>query len=156
MLRALNPQIMKAEGAGNREKVLRLSLLASKFSFYLLAFFSIPFIFEMPYILKLWLKTVPDNTVIFCQLILVISLLASFSMGLMTALQSIGKIRYYQLVVGSLLILNLPISFALLKMGFPAYSVLICNICIEIISLFIRLLFAKYLASLSILVFLVK
>ena len=55
MLRALNPQIMKSEGAGDRERMLRLSMSASKFGFFLLAFIAIPCIFEMPSILKFWL-----------------------------------------------------------------------------------------------------
>ena len=39
MLRALNPQIMKSEGAGDRERMLRLSMMASKFGFFFTFFF---------------------------------------------------------------------------------------------------------------------
>ena len=59
ILLAFNPQIMKSEGAGDRERMLKLSALASKFSFYLLSFFSIPLIVEMNYVLHIWLGEVP-------------------------------------------------------------------------------------------------
>ncbi|MCK7558011.1 hypothetical protein MKQ70_24595 [Chitinophaga sedimenti] len=38
MLQSLNPQIIKSEGRGDRERMLRLAMIASKFSFSLLAF----------------------------------------------------------------------------------------------------------------------
>src|SRR5690606_12101976 len=48
MLQSLNPQIIKSEGSGDRQRMLRLAMIASKFSFFLLSFFSIPVIIEMP------------------------------------------------------------------------------------------------------------
>eukprot|EP00825_Cyclidium_porcatum_P046166 TRINITY_DN7197_c0_g1_i2.p1 TRINITY_DN7197_c0_g1~~TRINITY_DN7197_c0_g1_i2.p1 ORF type:complete len:187 (+),score=4.66 TRINITY_DN7197_c0_g1_i2:151-711(+) len=90
---------------------------------------------DRPYILKLWLKTVPENTIIFCRLVLVLSLFQQLSVGLMAAVTSVGKIKIYQILMGSLLLLNLPIAFVLIKLGFPAYSVLASSIFIEIAAL---------------------
>ena len=150
LLRALNPQIMKSEGMDNRSRMLRLSMMASKFGFFLVAIIAIPCIFEMPAILKFWLKNVPDNTVIFCNLILIDSLILQLTVGLQPAIQSVGKIKFYTLTVGGIMILNLPIAIVLLSIGFPAYSVLISYISIETINLFCRLYFAKKIAGLSI------
>ena len=150
MLKALNPQIMKSEGYGDRNRMLRLSMLACKISFFLLSFFAIPLIIEMPYILNLWLKTVPDNTVIFCQLILVLGLFQQLTVGLMSAIQSVGRIKAYQAVVGSLLILNLPLAYGLLKLGYPSYSVFIGSIFLEIIAGSLRIWFAHKLAGLPV------
>lgn len=156
MLKALNPQIIKSEGANDRNRMLRLSMMASKYSSFLLAFFAIPLIFEMPYVLKLWLKTVPDYTVIFCQLILVGTMTSQLTVGLQTAIQSTGKIKMYQSVVGSLLLLNLPISYFLLKFGFPAYSALISFIGIEVLAVAFRIIFLHRIAGLSVLDYLQK
>ena len=150
MLRAINPQIMISEGMNNRQRMLRLSMMASKFSFFLLAFIAIPCIFEMPTILKLWLKNVPDNTVVFCNLILIGTLIMQLTVGLQSTMQSVGKIKFYTLVVGGTMFLNLPIAFVLLQMGFPAYYVLISFVFTESIIVFLRLFFAKKIAGLSI------
>lgn len=134
MLKALNPQIIKSEGSGNRQRMLHLSLLASKLGFFLLAFFAMPLIFEMPFVLKLWLKNVPEHTIIFCQLILVMSLTNQLTIGSYTALQATGKIKIYQPVTGSLLLLNIPVSWGLLKLGNPPHIVLVSMIVIEILA----------------------
>jgi len=149
MLKALNPQIAKSEGAGDRVRMLRLATLASKFSFFLLSLFAIPLIIELTYVLNLWLKDVPEYTIIFCQLILFISLIQMLSVGLMSAIQSVGKIKGYQSTIGTLLLLNLPIAFLLLKLGFEPQSVLIGAIFLECIAGGVRIWFARRLAGLN-------
>lgn len=156
MNKALNPQIMKSEGSGNRDKMLRLAMLTCKSSFFLLAFFAIPIIIEMPFILRLWLTTVPNNTIIFCQLILVVSLIQQLTVGLMSAVQSVGKIKVYQTVMGSMIILNLPLAICLIKLGFPAYSVFVGSIFLEIIALASRIWLTHEIAGLHVNDFLVK
>ncbi|WP_421918637.1 lipopolysaccharide biosynthesis protein [Marinifilum sp.] len=150
MLKALNPQIIKSEGRGERQKMLLLAMMACKYGFFLMAFFSIPIIFEMPYILKLWLKIVPDYTIVFCQLALLATLVNQLTIGLQTALQATGKIKVYQSIVGSLLLFNLPISWILLKLGMPAYSVLISMIFIEMMACLIRIILLKQIGALKI------
>lgn len=150
MLRVLNPQIMKSEGANDRQRMLRLSMIASKFGFFLLAFFAIPCIFEMSTILNLWLSNVPENTSAFCRLMLLGALVNQLTIGLQSAAQATGRIKAYQAIVGSVLLLNLPIAYILLKFGYPAYSVLIGYAVIEAIACVLRIFFLKYLAGLSI------
>lgn len=150
MLRALNPQIMKSEGMDDRQRMLRLSMIASKFGFFLLAVIAIPCIFEMPAILKLWLKNVPDYAVVFCSLILIGTLVNQLTVGLPSAVQATGKIKIYQAVVGSIWLLNVPLAYILLKIGLSAYSVLISLVGIELIACLFRLFFAKKITNLSI------
>ncbi len=150
MLRAIQPQIIKSESAVNRPRMLRLSMIASKFSFFLLAFFAIPCIFEMQAILRFWLKNVPDNTVVFCRLILLGTLANQLTIGLEAALQATGKIKMYQLVVGILLLSNIPLAYVLLKLSYPAFTVLAAYAVIELIACIARLYFAKKLTGLSV------
>jgi O-antigen/teichoic acid export membrane protein len=156
MIRAIMPQITKSEGSGDRERMLRLSVFASKMSFFLLAFFAIPIIAEMPFVLKIWLKTVPENAVIFCQLILVLSLFYQITVGTMTAVTSVGNIKSFQIAVGALEIFNLPVAYALVKFGLPAYFVFIGSIVLEIFAGGIRVWFAHKIAGLDIRDFLIK
>jgi O-antigen/teichoic acid export membrane protein len=150
LLQAINPQIMKSEGSGDRKRMLRLSMMASKFSFFLLAFIAIPSMFEMTYLLKLWLKEVPKSTVIFCNLILVSILTNQLTIGLQSAFQATGKIKAYQIIVGSVLLLNLPIAYLLLKNNSPVYVVLLSYIVVEFVSCLFRLYLLNRIAGLSI------
>lgn len=150
MLKALMPQITKSEGSGDRKRMLRLSLFASKMSFFLLAFFSIPIIIEMPFVLKIWLKTVPENSVIFCQLILLLTMLYQITIGTMTAVTSVGNIKSFQIAVGALEIFNLPVAYLLIKIGLPAYSVFLGSIFMEFVASGIRVYYAHRIAGLDI------
>jgi len=149
MLRAINPQIMKSEGSNDRKRMLRLTMIASKFSFFLLAIVAIPCIFEMTAILQVWLKTVPDYTVGFCSLILISALINQLTIGLQSGLQATGKIKVYQAVVGTTLLFNLPIAYFFLKSGFPPYSVIISYAFIEACACCLRLFFINKIAQLS-------
>ena len=71
---ALNPQITKNYAAGNLEQMHSLMFRSARFSFLLLFFLSLPVLLETEFILTLWLKTVPDNAVIFTQIMICISL----------------------------------------------------------------------------------
>jgi Na+-driven multidrug efflux pump len=154
LLQAFNPQILKSEGSNNRRKMLDLAISASKFSFLLLSLVSIPILIEMPYVLGLWLEEVPDNTIIFSRLIIIITLANQLGSGLPIILQAVGDIKWYQIVVGSLVLLILPIGFLLLYMGCAVYSILIVSLCIECVAFLFRLYFAKRYGGLSILYYL--
>lgn len=156
IIKATMPQITKSEGSGNRERMLKLSVFTSKITFFLLAFFAVPIIIEAPYILKIWLKTVPEHAVIFCQLILILSLAYQITVGTMAAVTSVGNIKKFQIAVGAFEILNLPVAWALLKSGLPVYSVFIGSIFLELIAGIIRTWFAHTIAGLDIKNFLLK
>ncbi|GGF25799.1 MATE family efflux transporter [Echinicola rosea] len=150
MLKSINPQIMKSEGNGDRKRMLRLAMIASKFGFFLLSIVAVPFIFEMNNILSVWLKEVPDYAAIFCQMVLVGSIINQLTIGLQSAIQATGRIKAYQATVGGVLLMNLPLAFLLLKMGFAAYSVLAGYIVVEFIACCLRLYFLNRLAGLPV------
>lgn len=154
MLQSLNPQLVKSEGGGNRQRMQLLSLMACKFSFFLLAFFAVPAMIEMPYILQLWLKNIPDHTVAFCRLIIAASLVYQLSAGLQMAVQAVGRIGTFQVVLCSLLLLNIPGAWLLLKAGLPPASVLVLGVLIECLIGLYRLLAAKQLTGIEVPVFL--
>ena len=122
---AMRPQIIKQYAAGKHDKVAQLVFYGCKYTFFLMFIFSLPLILEMNYILKLWLSHSPQMAVVFTRLALIDAVIASMSYQLMTWAQATGKIKLYQSVVGIILILNLPISYVALKLGCPAYSVMI-------------------------------
>ncbi len=134
MMRALNPSIVKAEGGGNRQDMIKLSLIGCKYSFFLFSFFTIPFLLETPIILKLWLKNVPDWAVIFCRLTILITMIEQLTLPLNTAIGAQGEIKSYTIVKSFLLLIQLPIVFILFANGFPAYFMLIVMLFIGILN----------------------
>lgn len=151
ILLAFNPQIMKSEGSGERDRMLSLSSLTSKYSFFLLSFFSIPLIIEVDFVLKLWLKEVPQYTVVFCQLVLVLTLINQLTVGLQSSAQAVGKIKLYQFVIGTINLMAPIAGFFALKYGkWDAYVIIIITIIVEIIAGIWRIIFLNKLAGLSI------
>ena len=64
--------------------------------------------------------------------------------------------RLYQIVVGTILLLNFPISYVILKLRAPAYAVLLVMIFITVIAILVRLYIGKYLIDYSIRLFVKK
>lgn len=140
---AFNPQIVGLYAQGEKEQFLKLVERASKFSYYLFLVVSIPFIIFIRPILFYWLGTVPPYCANFCRLILVFNLLMAASNPLWMSVQATGNIKKYQILMSSLLILNLPISYVCLKLGAFAYSIWIVRILVEIVVYVVRLYYLK-------------
>lgn len=137
---ALNPQITKTYANGDLENMHLLMFRSARYSFYVLYFLALPLILETDWVLTIWLKTVPENTCIFVRIMLCVSLLLTSSNPCVIANQATGKVKVYQIVVGSLLLSILPISYIVLKLGAPAYSVFIVHFVIEVIAQLFRML----------------
>jgi O-antigen/teichoic acid export membrane protein len=147
---ALNPQITKSYAQDDLERMHFLIKTGTRFSFYLILFIALPLIFDMKLVLKIWLGNVPEWALQFSRLQLIESLIASLSSLLIYAVQATGKIKYYQIVVGCINLCNFPISLLLLYQGYPAIATYIVAIGIEILCLFVRLIFCKRLVLLKI------
>ncbi len=125
---AVRPQIIKNYASDNLNRMTFLMEQSAKGAFFLMLLFALPIILETPYILKLWLKNPPDGAIIFSQLVLIELLIDSINLPIITAANATGKIKLYQSVVGGILLLCAPISYVVLKMGAPAYSVMLVMI----------------------------
>ena len=147
---ALNPQITKSYAAGDRKYMMTLIFQGARLSFYMLLLLSLPVLINTHYILGLWLKIVPDHAVLFVQLVLVFAMSESISNPLITAMLATGRIRNYQLVVGGLQMMNLPVSYILLRMGMFPEVVIVVAIVISQCCLAARLLMLRGMIGLSV------
>ncbi len=150
MLRALNPFIVKSEGAGNRNLMLSASMMGSKFSFFLLLLFYAPIVIEMPYLLSLWLNNVPEYTQIFCVLLLIRNLVEQLFITLGASIAATGNIKNYQVVISILTILPLPISYELFRANMPPYGIYIVYLIYSIGAFLVTIYFSQKLCKLSI------
>ena len=147
---AINPQITKNYASSQLIKMHSLMCRCARFSYILLYLLSLPLLIETEYILAIWLKTVPDNTIIFTRLILILTLLYPFSNPLIIANQATGKVKKYEMVSGLILLSLLPLSYIFLKAGTPAYFVYLINILLEFITFVFRLILIRKDINLSI------
>lgn len=120
---ALNPQITKSYAAGDKDYLFHLVFKGARYSVYLLLLVVLPVLFNTPFLVDLWLTDIPPQTVLFIRLVLVYLVVESVSYTMITAMLATGNIRNYQLLVGGLQLLNLPLAWLFLHYGAPAASI---------------------------------
>jgi O-antigen/teichoic acid export membrane protein len=147
---SISPQIIKSAGAGEINKMIFLMRTMSKFATFSISLVAIPLFFECPSILKFWLHTVPEGTIIYIRYILIFGQAMLLSAGIQTVFDAIGKVKMYNIWVSIILMLNLPISYLLFKLNYPSYSIILVGIILEMLSLNVRLLLLKKYVELSI------
>lgn len=135
---ALNPQITKSYAANDLTYMHKLIYVSSKYSFFLLLLLSMPIFLDIENLLVWWLKIVPEHTVNFVRVMLLISLVDSLANPLVFAAKATGRIKIYQSILGSLLLLVVPLGYVALKFGLPPESVFIVHLIIVIIGQIVR------------------
>jgi len=119
--------------------------MVSKYSFFLMLLPAFPILLHTEYLLKIWLGEIPEYTVIFTRLIIILGLLSSLYSGVPAAVQATGKIKWFQILTSTLLLLGLPIAYLLFKLGFQPYYIQIVYIGITVINTFVLLYLLKIL-----------
>lgn len=136
---AYNPQITKSYASANYERLHGLLYTFSRLSYYMMFFFALPVFLNARFILTLWLGTVPEHTVAFVRLVILFMLTEVISQPLITAKNATGRIRNYQIVVGGVLLIALPLSYVFLIMGAPVESVYVANLISVILAFLARI-----------------
>lgn len=153
---AVKPQITKSYASGDHDYMMNLIYQGSRLSFYILYILVLPILCNTFYILHIWLGNVPQHSVLFVRLILLLTLNETLSGPLITAMLATGHIRNFQIIVGGMNLLNLPISYIVLKLGAIPESVVIVAIIISVCCTFARILLLRQLIKLSFLTFMRK
>lgn len=135
---AISPQITKQYAVGNLDQSQKLVYAGARYSFYLLCLFVVPVIINIDYILTLWLGTVPEYTASFIIITLLSSLIYSLTNSTTTALQATGNIKIFQIGVSIIMLLELPISYVILRKGYSPYYALLPMIATNAIALIFR------------------
>lgn len=150
LINSMAPQIVKAEGTGEREKALWLSSTACKFMFFLISAICIPCMFEIDAILQWWLKKVPANASLFCVMVMSASMVDALTVGLGHINQAIGKIRDYSLIVNTPKFLTVLFIGIALHYGCDLFFIAIVFVVVELFSSILRIFVVKKTAGLEI------
>ena len=136
---AINPQIMKSHASGNIDYMHSLVCRGARFSFYLMLFFTLPFIFETEFIMRLWLNIYPPEAPLFLRLSLIGTMVDLLGNTTAFAVWATGRVKKYYLFTTPVGALVFPLSYLLFHFGLPAYSSYIVFAFIYFILIFIRL-----------------
>ena len=147
--KAMAPQIMQNRGSGNFQRMFSLAITQCKYSFILLLTMALPLFIDMPFILKLWLKEVPDHSIVFCRLIILTALAQQITGGMQTLIQANGRIAWYQFSIAFIMLINVPVAYLLMNYGMNPTAVLVSIFIIEICCAATRFVFAHRLLGLS-------
>lgn len=150
---AINPQITKSYATGNLFYMHQLVSAGSKYSFFLTWFFALPILLETNKILSIWLKIVPEYSVMFLQLTIGVSLISVISNTLVTSMLATGDIKKYQIIVGGLGMTIFPLAYIAYKMGLPPATSYFIHMTIFVVQLGIRLYLLRNMINLPIMYF---
>ena len=108
---AIRPQIVKSYSVGNTKYMNRLVCSGAKYSYFLMLFFALPFMFEAETILQVWLKLVPDHSPTFIRLTMIVSLVWLLGDTMYTSIMAIGKLKKYMIYETCITCLVFPVSY---------------------------------------------
>lgn len=138
---ALRPPIIKCYASENYKEMQRLTFQGSKITFFLMLIIVLPLCFSLDYILTLWLGDVPDYTLAFTRLLLIEGLIDSISSPMASANQATGKIKTYQSIIGIIGLLNVPLAYYVLYIGYNPDIVFVVGIILQVFIILTRVIF---------------
>lgn len=142
---AVTPQIIKLYAANKIEELNTLLFQNAKYAFFLLWLLALPVLLQLEYILHIWLTKVPEDTLVFSQIIILHALFYSVVRPFVMALYAVGNVKNFNILAAGVLLLVVPISYILLKYNFPIYSPLIVNFAATFVEfVFVLYLLKKY------------
>jgi O-antigen/teichoic acid export membrane protein len=153
---AVNPQITKSYARGDIDYMHSLVFRSIKFSFLLSFALAVPLVLNMDFILHLWLKTVPEYAVVFCQIRVVDWCLCMFFIPCGFSITATGKIKKFLIFDSILTVQNFILTYIFFNLGFSPIAVPIIYISVNIVRIAIIILFSKYLIKFSIRNFIYK
>lgn len=152
LMGAFYPAIITAYGAGDTKRFLGLVMRSCKFGVVLAAIFSVPLFLELPEILRLWLKEPPQYTAGFAGFMLMIYLIENATSGHVAAVHATGKIARYQIYMGSISLLTLPIAILWVWLTDWAYGVCAAMVLTLVSYSILRIILTRQIAGVPIMV----
>ncbi|APW34456.1 putative flippase [Prevotella intermedia] len=146
----MNPQITKRYASEELLKVYQFVKDSTRLSFYLIFIAIVPILYSTKFLLGLWLHTVPDYSVVFVRLVLISAIIESICYPMITLQRATGVMRNYQIVTGSVHLLNFPIAWIFLRLEFPPEVVFYIAIVLGIINIWVRLIMLRKILPISI------
>lgn len=130
---AIRPQIMKAYANKEFSYIEQLAISGAKLMELLMVIIIVPLIIECDFILKIWLKNVPEYTCGFIQLTLISVYYWTFSTLLHSIIHATGKVKQYSLISGLIILTEVVLIYLFFQISNNAYTPQILRIIVLII-----------------------
>lgn len=148
---AVRPQLTQSYAQGNTKRTIQLMFSISKLNYLLLLVMAIPISFEIDFILHIWLgSNIPEHTASFAVLVLAINLIHNWRSPVSLVVHATGVMKSYQLWMGLINLLTLPIAYLLLMLGWIPESAFAVCLVLDIIGLGVGIHILRGLVSLSV------
>lgn len=153
---SVNPQLTKSVAQKDYTRTGSLIIHGSRLAFFMMMLFAVPIIVYSKEILQLWLIDVPQYAESMVKLIMICLLSDIISLFIKNTLLAFGDIRNYQIIVGGIKLLALPLAYIILKCGGSPLTGIWVNIILEFVCLGFRLFLIKQKLNLNIFHFIFK
>lgn len=140
---AVQPQVVKLYAADDLVEMHKVFYMASKLSFFLMLIMVLPIAFNADELLTLWLVNHDSLTTYMLQCVLLYSFISSLEIPINQAIRATGNIRDYQVYIGLLTFMVIPVAYIFFKAGLPAYFGYIALIIVYGLAFFARLYYLR-------------
>ncbi|MCM1489657.1 MAG: MATE family efflux transporter [Muribaculum sp.] len=141
---AVSPQIIKSYAAEDHQRAHSLVLKTSKLAFLLIFIMSFPLMCTIEGVLDLWLGSgkVTATMIGFSKLMLLYCMVITLEQPVTRIVQASGEIKRYQLSVGVITLMYIPVALLVLLSGGSALTTMIVQIAILIVAQVVRVVVA--------------
>lgn len=147
---AFNPQIIKSYASGDNDYFMKLVLSTAKFSFLILMAMVFPMVIFVDFILNVWLVDVPVYSNIFICLLLIYYLIDALQVSLVQSVHATGKLVVHQILISTIMIASIPVTYILLHCGMPYWTVPAVWAATNLIAAIVRTIYMRSLIGLNI------
>lgn len=144
------PVVANKYGDGDLPAMRRYAMCASRFGTVLSLLFVIPLALEIRNVLVIWLTTPPPQTATICLFALGVAVLNKMTDGHWMVIFAVGRIGWYELVVGFSGFLALVVAFELCTLGFELFGIGMGLLIMQLYITAVRIYFARRIARFSI------
>lgn len=140
---ASRPFIVKQAASETKEITFKSINLMARALFLTTVLTALPLIVYAKQVLSLWLVEVPDYAVSFVQLVLLWNIVRTMNTPIDIAFTAYGKMKKYQIFNAMALLLNLPIAYLFLSLGYSYNYAMLTFVLVEVVDIVVNSIVAQ-------------
>lgn len=133
------PQIIQAYAAGNQARYTFLANKIGRINILLFEVIAFPLLAELDFVLHLWLGKVPEGTLEFTYINILVGGMSLTAGGIYNVINASGKIKWFKINVSFFFLMCIPLGWLLFRWGYPAYSMLLLFLWADVVQRIIQL-----------------
>lgn len=136
---AAAPRILQNVGAGNKSSSEYLVYKIARYCILIMCLVFFPIMSETEFVLSLWLGSVPEYSVTFTQLLLVVILVSSTAGGMLQYINASDKIKWFKIQSCFWSIIVIPLGYVMFKYGWASWWIFVLFILSDVLNRTVQL-----------------